>query len=83
MENEEKPISLWNCYRCCNHTTNVVKGWHNKINNMLGKSHRKIRDVIECMKKEVDNTACSLINRTELSMAGKQSKTTYLKGWGN
>lgn len=53
MTNEEVPINLWNCYK-----TNAVEGWHNIINNMLGKPHPKIRDVIECVKKEADNSAC-------------------------
>lgn len=78
LENSEVPVSLWSCYRRRHRTTNAVEGWHNKINNFLGKPNPKIKDVIKCMKTEAENSACALM-RTELSMEGKRRKTTYMK----
>lgn len=78
LENSEIPIDLWSCYKRRHRTTNAVEGWHNKINNVLGKPNPKIKDVIDCMKKEAENSACALM-RLELHMEGKRRKTKYMK----
>lgn len=78
LENAEIPINLWTCYGRRHRTTNAVEGWHNKINNLLGKPNPKIKDVIDCMKKEAENSA-SVFMRSKLNMEGKRRKKKYMK----
>ena len=37
LENNDVSVQFWSCYKRCHSTTNAVEGWHNKINNVLGK----------------------------------------------
>lgn len=77
MENEEVPVELWSCYNRRHRTTNSVEGWHNKINTELGRPNPRVKDLINCLKKEAESSACALI-RAQLNMEGKRRKTAYM-----
>lgn len=78
IENENIPISIWNCYKKRHRTTNAVEGWNNKLNSMLAKNHPRFKDVIQCLKKEAENTNCMYM-RMELNLEGKKRKKMYIK----
>lgn len=77
LYNDEIPIELWNCYGRRHRTTNAVEGWHNKINNLLGRPNPKIRDVIVCLKGEAE-VSSFMYMRMELNLDGKKRKKTYV-----
>lgn len=78
LENADVPVELWSCHRRRHRTTNAVEGWHHKINNILHTPNPKVRDVVECLKKEAENTNCMFM-RMELNMEGKRRRTKYIK----
>lgn len=71
LDNDEIPVSTWSCYEWRHRTTNTVEGWHSKINNILGRSNSKVKDVVGVLKTEAESTACAFM-RAELNMDGKR-----------
>lgn len=78
LENDQIPIEMWNCYGKRHRTTNAVEGWHNKINTFIGNAHPRFNTLVDCLKKEAENTNCVFM-KMELNLEGKKRKKQYMK----
>jgi len=78
MENPVLPPNIWSCYGRRHRTTNSVEGWHHKLNSRLGRSHPKIREVINCLKTEAESSNLR-ISRERLNLECKRRKMCYIK----
>ena len=77
LENDQIPIQMWNCYGRRHRTTNAVEGEHNKINSAIGNPHPRFNMLLECLKKEAENTNCMFM-KIELNLEGKKRKKQYI-----
>ena len=78
MENEQNNIQQWNCHNSRHRTTNAVEGWHNKLNRMFQRPNPRIKELIQCLKTEAENSACTYM-RIQLNLEGKRRKLKYRK----
>lgn len=78
LENEDIPVAFWNCHNKRHRTNNAVEGWNRKINSYVERPHPRIKNLVECLKKEGEN--CDhLFKRMELSLEGRKRKKCYIK----
>ena len=78
LENSRIGINVWNCYKRRHRTNNVVEGWNNKLNRLLGRTHPNLGELIMCLRKEAEQNDL-LYDRTELHLEAKRRKQTYVK----
>ena len=47
------PLPLWNVFESGSiRTNNHVEGWHNRLKNIVGKTHPNVFKIVETFKKE-------------------------------
>lgn len=78
LENEQISIQLWNCYKRRHRTTNAVEGWNNKVNSTFQKPRPRVKDLVQTLKMEAENSAV-IYMRMQLNLDGKRRKLKYKK----
>lgn len=78
LDNQDIPIEMWNCHQARHRTTNAVEGWNNRLNNLVGRPHPKLKEVVKVLKTEAEKTNCAFL-KAELNMEGKKRRRKYVK----
>lgn len=78
LENDEIPIEFRNCHIKQHRTNNSIEEWNHKVNSYLGRSHLRVKYLLDCLKKEGEN--CNLLFKgTEFRLEGTKRKKCYVK----
>lgn len=75
---QEFPIEMWKRHQARRRTTSVVKGWNNRLNNLVGRPHPKLKEVVEVLKTEAEKTNCAFV-KTKPNMEGNKIRRKYVK----
>ena len=60
------PINMWNVYQAKGpHTNNHLKGWHNRLNKIVGKPHPNLFELVRTFQQEEASTHMTILQQED------------------
>lgn len=78
MENPLLPLASWNCKGRRHRTNNAVEGWNHRFNTLIGRSHPRIKHLVETLKLEAEKSAMKF-TRMDLGLEGVKRRRKYIE----